>query len=220
MLHGAVGRCAKPIGLGGEDPSPQPPPRKQAGRGWTSDPLVLPAQRRWQAPEVPGRERRDGLPNPDPAGLEADQPGSGQLGQVERLPKRAPSAGGGDQTEEVGHRPWPQHRRPVAADVGVIRGVARCLMVMVGPKQRGHQRPAAYRGRCGARSAREWRGFHRDGRTGVLVHKYQGPDDTVWAIVANVLFLHKVACLVGAASTWSPGTAKVEPRPCRWCSDW
>jgi hypothetical protein len=95
---------------------------------------------------VPGGERRDGLLNPDPARLEADQAGSGQLGEVEGLPEGAPSSGGGDQPEEVGHRPGTQHGGPVAADVGVVRGVTRPFEPSC-PQERGDERPAPHRRR-------------------------------------------------------------------------
>jgi len=133
---------------------------------------VLVPQGGWQAADLLGRERRDGVVHPDTSIGEAHQAGLRQLGQVERLAEREPSAGGGHEPEEVGHRPGPQHGGPVAADVGVIGGVAGSFE-MVGPEQGGHQRPAPHRGPCGARSAREWRGFHRDGRTSMSVHKCQ-----------------------------------------------
>jgi hypothetical protein len=48
----------------------------------------------------------------------------------------------------------------------------------------------------------------------VLVHKFQGLDDTDWVIVVNVLFLHNHTSPAWSAAwaPWSPGTAKVEPR--------
>jgi hypothetical protein len=126
--------------------SPPPNPSLYAKAAWTSDPLVLSSEHRRQATKVPGGERRDGLTNPDPARLEADQPGSGQLGEVDRLREGAPSSGGRYQPEEVGHRPRTQHRGPVAADVGVVRGVAGRFDPFW-PQERGHERPAPHRGR-------------------------------------------------------------------------
>jgi hypothetical protein len=56
-------------------------------------------------------------------------------------------------------------------------------------------RKGIWRGRSLRRSRQRYE------RTSVLVHKYQGPHDTVRAMVANVLFLHNVAWLAGAEST-------------------
>jgi hypothetical protein len=133
---------------------------------------VLTSERRRQSLYLVRREPRDGVAHADSAVGEAHQAGPSQLGHVEGRAEGAPAPGSGHEPQEIGHRPGAQHGRPIAADVRVIRGVAWPFQP-ARHQNRSHQRPASHGGPCGGRSAREWRGLHRDGRTSMSFHKCQ-----------------------------------------------
>lgn len=125
------------------EPLPNLPFRKR--RGEKSHPLVLTSERRWESPNVGCRQRRNGLPDPHPAGLEAHQPRPGQFGEMQRLPHGKLAARGGDQPQEISHRPGAQHGGPKASDVRMVGGVAGELRI--GPQGRREDRPAPHRRR-------------------------------------------------------------------------
>jgi len=121
-----------------------------------------------EQPEVPLAEVRHSGTHPDHRTGALDQALGGEDAQVEGLAQRPARVRRRDQPQQVGDRSWPDDSGPIATDGRVLGRMARCRRF----EGDGPDQAAGDGGRAdGRRGARGWRGFHLDGRTGILTEE-------------------------------------------------
>jgi len=110
----------------------------------------------------------------DGLAVAADEAFAQQAGEVKGAPQAPPPAGGDGEAKQVGDGSGADQSRPVAADHGIVEGVAREAV------DRHEAGPDVGAGNGGGaqdrdlRRPRSRRGFHGNGRTGVLVEGSRG----------------------------------------------